>query len=840
MDTNKLLKYSVLIIMILIILRCLYVYLNESHENFISDNDLVQDLLLDKTKSIINLKANDKTENDKTENAIYPWSTKLFNMQNVLQKQVKPIALYKPNLLINSTQYCKLGDMISQNTDYSPPSANEFSLLIKSFGSDIKPPDSFDLVVDFGNNNINAAYYDIDKYFNDPISFKNIASSTNNCASAFINLNAIIKNNLSSIKSNIAVDIIPNIKYDVGDTYKNNSINIKNIDTTNIVSTGIIHSTTVKLPAGIIGHFTDLVTDQNSKIISPNATNFSIPSSLDYGQPNYSDNTVKQTAFDSLGSPFNIIDITNTNINTKLNKSSITSQSIISNKYLFQYVPIIQLITYLQKLCNDIKIIYNSKDSKGKSNSIFTNSLNLVDSPDNLIKISNALESLSYDIINTDINDNYFPSNSTNVFSDKNMKILYDYAFPNPPLIQKPSLLKLVLQIIFSMKVNYNLTYVAFTPSNIGLKTSQNSLSSSVNMVLTGFNNDFISNIPSRVYNIMDSNNYDPLSTIVTDIKSASKVFNSLFSFSNELNNNNITFFPLKIYRPIPPANYVSLGHVFCNQVSQLQNIIDDKHIACVPSQCVKEIRDWVSNDKVFEYNDINNNIYWALYFNPYTGTFISTTKKQVPEGKVSKVVACVAKCTVVEDLKKADECTRKYYNLNKENSVVSGNASTNLASDQEEEFYLNKVKANSDSIAKLKYRSQQMQVDIDKATIVNREMNKNTLQNYVDTQKRNIDIILQKIIEDKNKIKTNINVNLNTLNTVIKMIKTSPNIPESDKANLVSKIINSQTMLDNNIITEPEYIENLNTILNSCPEYDLTGLVKKSMVTDVCYGCDI
>ena len=35
------------------------------------------------------------------------------------------------------------------------------------------------------------------------------------------------------------------------------------------------------------------------------------------------------------------------------------------------------------------------------------------------------------------------------------------------------------------------------------------------------------------------------------------------------------------------------------------------------------------------------------------------------------------------------------------------------------------------------------MQLTLDKANIVNREMNKTKLQNYVDTQKNNIDIII-------------------------------------------------------------------------------------------------
>ena len=38
--------------------------------------------------------------------------------------------------------------------------------------------------------------------------------------------------------------------------------------------------------------------------------------------------------------------------------------------------------------------------------------------------------------------------------------------------------------------------------------------------------------------------------------------------------------------------------------------------------------------------------------------------------------------------------------------------------------------------------------------------------------------------------------------------------------------------------MTYGKYNANLNNILKSCPQYDLTGLVKKTTVGDVCYGC--
>ena len=272
------------------------------------------------------------------------------------------------------------------------------------------------------------------------------------------------------------------------------------------------------------------------------------------------------------------------------------------------------------------------------------------------------------------------------------------------------------------------------------------------------------------------------------------------------------------------------MGHIFCNTKTDLQKIIASNNIACIPSHCVKEMREWTSNDKIYELN--KNDKYFAIYFNPYTGTFISTNKKQLPLGKVCKVVACVKKCNVVEDLQKSDDCSRKYYNLNK-NSIANTPLISDLASNQEEEFYLDKIKAQSDSITRLKQRAQKMQTDVDKATIVNREMNKNKLQNYVDTQKQNIDIIMERLQADKNKIQTNVNIPNDTLNAIIDMIQKSSMLSSSDKELLLTQIENSQSL------SNSKYNANMNKILSSCPEYDLSGLVSKKTASDVCYGCD-
>jgi hypothetical protein len=345
---------------------------------------------------------------------------------------------------------------------------------------------------------------------------------------------------------------------------------------------------------------------------------------------------------------------------------------------------------------------------------------------------------------------------------------------------------------------------------------------------------NFLSNIPPNNYNV----NYD--TTYNNKIKTQLLNIVNFAKFQSDLNSNAIQNLPLKIYKPIPPTGYRALGHIFCNIQKQLIDIknmdVAGTGVCCVPENCVKDIRDWNSSDKVFEYN--KDNTYWALYFNPFTGTFISTNKNQLPEGKVSKVVACVKRCTAVDDLEKADECARNYYNINKKVSNEV-NISPNLVADQEEIFYLEKIKSQSDSISRLSKRAQDIQMNVDKANIVNQEMNKNKLQNYVDTQKRNIDIVMTRLEKDKNSIQTNISMPIDVLNKLIKYIKTAKDITEPRKVELVSKLLNNQKMMDANLITKTEYENAINKVLSSCPNYDLTGLVKKSLVSDVCYGCD-
>ena len=868
MDINKYISkkaiiYVCIIIIILIVFRILYSTFNSNIENFSINNgnavDLLSKLKSAKAQNGINLNSSD------LEMQIFSWSNYLYNLNNSTNT-LKPIAFYKPILTINNNLYCKLGDIVSTNSDYSLPSDNQFTLLLKKNTSDIKSPLSFDLVVNTSvssgassggssssvsgtGSSSNTAFLQYINGVNNN-ALVNITNNLSPCSSAINNLNSLIENNMKVLNSNFVNMIYTNASVTLAT--KNMSIirmlntiqpssDINSISITSTNSPNGLLNSIIKLDKEIeniiegfknedfSNDYTDFLPIVNSSSLSsntntlptnnPNSNNNTInfeiksdsvlilPSGIQ-GFITYSDdNNINKTIDISIPANLDAIPDKNNIINNLSSKpyNNLNKKNIVINKYptpsqtIFSYIPIIQIITYIKKLCTDIQNIYRQSN--------ISNLLSYLKLAPNAEIVTSLLT-----ITNTYLNN----ANINNLLL-KDFFIDLDKA--NIKTNDSSNLLGLVLNIMKNMHLSYNLTYLSFKPSDIGIISNNN-----MQITITKFNNDIVSNIPTTNYNILSKTEFIPLiSNIVPNISSFLEfITNSSGGGSGGSNSNSIP--PICIYNPVAPNGYLSLGHVFCNSVEELEKIINARNVACVPSQCVKEIRDWLLNDKVFEYT--NNDIYWAIYYNPYTGTFISTTNKgQLPSGKVCKVVACVTKNNTVEKLKKADDCIRQYYNINKQANMNSP-ISSKLVSDQEEVFYLDKIKTQSDSITRLQQRSKQMQTDIDKATIINREMNKNKLQDYNDTQKRNMNLIMQKLKDDKNKIQTNINVPLDTLNDIINMLNNLPPEQQNTIINLLSS---------NNIISKPQ----MNKIINSCPQYDLSGLVTKQMASEVCYGCD-
>jgi hypothetical protein len=301
---------------------------------------------------------------------------------------------------------------------------------------------------------------------------------------------------------------------------------------------------------------------------------------------------------------------------------------------------------------------------------------------------------------------------------------------------------------------------------------------------------------------------------------------------ASKISANALDLFSLTILEPVPPTGYSALGHIFTNKDDDLKIIKANKCVGCVPTTCVKEIRDWQMTDMVFEYR--NHNSYFNIFYNPYIGTFKAGTTPGLPDGKVCKVVACVKPCTIVDEIIKADKCARNFQQMNK--SITSQNPLTStLATDEQDQYYLNKIAQQSQRIAMLKSKAADIQVQADKVDIVNSEHNKSKLQKYVDTQERNIGLVMGQLEKGKNSIDIDMNIPLNVINDILKIIDNS-NIP--NKQDILNTITKSKALADNGIITGGQYRQAMNKLLKTCQDYDLNGFVRKDLAEQVCYGC--
>ena len=822
MEINKdsLIKICILLL-ILIILRFLYIRLSDNTlhnkiNNNNNNNNIIENFSINNGDSIdllAKLKNNDIISLDTTNLGKYvikPWTTKIYNMQSGNQ-QIKPVALYQPKLLIKNIQYCKLGDMLSQNSDYLPPKSSHFTLLIRKGSSDIKPPVKYDLVVNFGDETVNTNYYEYESFITTPASqaeINSILPNIINCSKIFININQLIQTNLSSLETNLSNEIKKNTNIRVNSNHYNISGLLNNDNDMDISIKDKERSFT--LPAGINGtlisnEFT--INTGGNRIyntLKPINVNFNLPSILDSLQTDDKTNIIPyipNTVFKNM----NENNITITNLTFKLNK----------------LLPITSIINIIVSICNDINTIYN----KHINNPKFLNHLNLVNDVQTISTILDSIDELNNFL------DTYDNINTITLNSNPEIGIYFNNILS---IDCGSTILGKVFNIFNNIDIKYKLTYITFTSDNIIFDITSNT--QDINMLrLSSFDNKFVSNLPTNSFNLMVNPTYKD------DIKLIMKHITDFTLFLNDLQNNTVKNLPLKIYNPIAPKGYVSLGHIFCNIQNQLDEpshgiqAIDaaGNGVCCIPENCVKEMRDWNISDKMFEYN--KNNMYWALYYNPYTGTFISTNTNNLPVGKVSKVVACVKKCTAIDELEKADDCIRNYYNMNKKHSIK---LSPDLVADTEEGYYLNKVRAHSDTITKLYKKANSMQLDMDKATILNAEINKNKLQTYVDKQKRNIDIVTKRLEKDNNIIQTNVNIPLDVLNALLNMIKQSEILSLQEKTELKNKLLDNKKLADANLITSDEYDINVNKIMSKCPEYDLSGLVKKDVVSSVCYGC--
>lgn len=783
-------------------------------EGFTTDSNSID--LLNKKRSAEVQTSSDERSTD-LEFSIHPWTNKIYNLQTT-DTPLKPIAFYKPHLVINGEKYCKLGDMISEHTDYTPPDNNELTLLVRKQGSDIRSPESYNLVVNFGNSNIPPIYYQYDQFITSQNNISTAINNISNCMNTLDNLTGIITSGRTLINTTLKNVIFDNLALQIGGSNPlalNILLNMPtNSSSGNLLNIGVNDTTPITLPMGVVG-----------KLIKQNgeSVDISVNPNINILQP-----LTPSGVLSALSGNVLFSGLTNESI-------QITTLPGMNIFALFMSSPASSniLVNYLVGLCNDIITILNQPNTKPE----FITYLNLADSVQGVNAILSALSTLTA-TQNTGSNSGNSAGSGNRTMDDYSNNIVgLNGVISAYAASHSETLLGAILNIVINTKITVYYPVITFKPTDL-MQTSTG-IGMTVNVPVRNIQSFAVVNVQSTMIDNLNLGigSTGPLTGSINQITNniKPKLF-GLYQFQNDLTSGNIDFYPLQIYEPIAPTGYTALGHVFCNNANDLQKIKTMDNVACVPSQCVKEIREWSNSDKVFEYN--RGGVYWALYKNPYTGTFVSVNKAEAPAGKVCKVVACVAKCKVVDELIKADECARKYSNLNKSIVENTGSTAPDFANGTEEQIYLEKIKNQSDNITRLRNRAQTLQMNIDKAEVITKEMNTRKLQDYVDKQKQNIDLVAKRLEKDQNTIQVNVNIPVAVINEIIRGINNNPALTGEQKADITNKIIKNANALNSNIITQAEYNANLNRIIASCPQYDLSGLVKRATVADVCYGC--
>lgn len=316
---------------------------------------------------------------------------------------------------------------------------------------------------------------------------------------------------------------------------------------------------------------------------------------------------------------------------------------------------------------------------------------------------------------------------------------------------------------------------------------------------------------------------------------------------------NQFKHFPIRIWRPTPPGGYTCIGDIALNHEDSDYNsrLPELGMIACIPKQCAKEVRDWLPIDKVYEYRntDTPTNNYLAIYKNPYLQTFkISTQPGIVPSGKVEKVVACVEKCKVLDDIIEADKCAQEFYKANKRATESYNLDSENIIHNREGHIYRSRIREREDRLNSLREVARRLQIQDDKAHIVNQEYNRQKFQKLVDSQRHNINSLANKLDQDAHKLDVNVHFDYDKFHRLLFALRESERIPSSLYDRLlamIADILAKQAAYDqqSDSIDTPQNGSDLSDdivrqLLGECPSPESEGLILKSLVESGCYNC--
>ena len=347
---------------------------------------------------------------------------------------------------------------------------------------------------------------------------------------------------------------------------------------------------------------------------------------------------------------------------------------------------------------------------------------------------------------------------------------------------------------------------------------------------------------------------YTNTTTIINDNSSKleglliliSEMSNKLNELKSQIQSNNFKHFPMKIYRPTAPKYYKTVGDIIMSldsystnadfQKFEAEPILGD--VACIPEQCVREVREWLPIDKVYEYQEGSK--YLAIYKNPYLQSFRAVTRPGVmPPGKVEKIVACVERCKLVDDLIQSDKCAQTFYKAHKNISDTFNLDPDNILHERKSNIYKNKIVERQDRINTLKEVARRLQVQDDKANMINKAYNRHKLQDLVDKQKVNMHKLVDNLEKGKNKIDINVKFNYDKASGTLNALCSSGKLPPAvcDKLNDVLDESARRAITLTGDSRKQFDKQALDTLLRNCPNPDMENLFKRSLVESNC-GC--
>jgi hypothetical protein len=334
-------------------------------------------------------------------------------------------------------------------------------------------------------------------------------------------------------------------------------------------------------------------------------------------------------------------------------------------------------------------------------------------------------------------------------------------------------------------------------------------------------------------------------SKLVGENGDLTKLINKFNEILEQLISNNFEHYTMKIYRSIPPEKYKTVGDIIYKwddinySANKFSNFDLNLLPICIPEQCVKEVRNWLPVDKVYEYN--KNGKYLAIFRNPYLQTFKAVTiRDTLPEGKVEKIVACVEGCKIIDQIIESDKCANNFYKNNR--NIVNNNNldSSSDVLEHQSNIYQNEIIKKQQQIDNLKNMAQLISKEDETANIINREHNRAKLQQTVDNQTKNLSTITKKFKNEHNNIDINLNFSYNKFQKFMYNLVQNQNIPVPVYNN-ITKIVKEEAKQELKKQTSENRValglekETAKQILSKCPTIDTKNMVLRSLLESGC-----